>query len=317
MHEHQVSIWNSVPALMQLLTGSGARLPNSLRLVLLSGDWIPLRLPDEIRAAGASARIVSLGGATEASIWSIYFPIDQVEAGIPYGKPLANQRFHVLNDVLRPCPKWTPGDLYIAGLGLATGYWHDDDRTRASFITHPHTGERLYRTGDRGRYVEDGVIEFLGRQDLQVKVNGHRIELGEIEAALQQHPAVDDVVVAAVGEPRGSRQLIAYVVSRNPPTRAELRDFLSRTLPAYMLPGLYVNLDALPLTGRAKSTARRCRSPMPFPRIAPMSRRSSSAQSRRVCWKSGVLSSRGALGCVTTSLISAAIPWRPCRSCPA
>jgi pyochelin synthetase len=195
--DHDVTLWNSVPALMQMLTSylrsEHTAMPDPLRLVLLSGDWIPLALPGEISDCAPGARIVSLGGATEASIWSIHHPVAGREEGwtsIPYGTPLANQGFRVLDPSLRDCPDWVAGELCISGTGLAQGYLGDPETTAARFITHPRDGQRLYRTGDRGRYRPGGVIEFLGREDTQVKVRGHRIELGEIEAALQQHTAV-------------------------------------------------------------------------------------------------------------------------------
>jgi amino acid adenylation domain-containing protein len=221
MHQQQVTIWNSVPALMQILVeytaGRSSQLPNSLRLILLSGDWLPLSLPDQIQALCQNVQVVSLGGATEASIWSIFYPIEavnQASKSIPYGKPLTNQRFYVFNQLLEPCPIWVPGQLYIAGTGLAQGYWRDRNQTSASFITHPQTKERLYKTGDLGRFLPDGNIEFLGREDFQVKVNGYRIELGEIETVLQQHPGVREVVVTAVGELQKNKQLVAYIVPK-------------------------------------------------------------------------------------------------------
>ncbi|MEO1378618.1 MAG: AMP-binding protein, partial [Cyanobacteria bacterium J06635_10] len=184
-----VTIWNSVPALMQMLTEYLSSQPLStalpLRLALLSGDWLPLNLPLQIQSNCSDIQIVSLGGATEASIWSIYYPITTVNPdwkSIPYGKPLSNQQFYVLNELMQPTPIWVTGELYIGGIGLALGYWEDEGKTNASFITHPVTGERLYKTGDLGRYLPSGDIEFLGRSDFQVKINGYRIELGEIEA---------------------------------------------------------------------------------------------------------------------------------------
>jgi amino acid adenylation domain-containing protein len=232
MQQHGVTLWNSVPALLQLLTDyladHPAARPSSLRLAMLSGDWIPLPLPDEIRAIWPRCQVVSLGGATEAAIWSIFYPIEQVSPrwkSIPYGKPLRNQSFHVLNHHLADCPTWVPGELYIGGVGLAEGYWQDAERTAERFITHPRTGQRLYRTGDLGRYLPDGHIEFLGREDFQVKVGGHRIELGEIEAALLAHPAVKEAVVAAVGERHTLKQLVAYVVPETGPTALSSSDF--------------------------------------------------------------------------------------------
>src|SRR5262249_16934984 len=152
------------------------------------------------------------GGATEASIWSILHPVGEVDPSwrsIPYGRAMANQGFHVLDGHLEPRPLWVSGELYISGAGLAMGYWRDAEKTAASFLPHPRTGERLYRTGDLGRWRPDGHIEFLGRDDLQVKIQGHRIELGEVEAALVRHPAVRLAVAAAVGERGRGRRLVA------------------------------------------------------------------------------------------------------------
>jgi amino acid adenylation domain-containing protein len=216
---HGVTIWNTVPILAQLYADELAKAPRaragkSLRLVLLSGDWIPLQLPERLRAHCPDALLVSLGGATEASIWSNFHVIDGIDGAwtsIPYGKPLANQRFHVLGEDLAACPDWVAGTLYIAGEGLAKGYWRDEEKTRWSFLYHPVTRERLYRTGDLGLYWPDGTLEFLGREDTQVKVRGHRIELGEIEAVLSQYERIAGAAVVARGE-RSDRRIVAYVV---------------------------------------------------------------------------------------------------------
>jgi pyochelin synthetase len=212
-----VTVWNSVPALMQVwLDSLGSESePPPLRLVLLSGDWIPVTLPGTIRALAPDAEVISLGGATEASIWSIAHPIRDVPpewTRIPYGRPLANQTMHVLDGHLRPRPVWTPGELFIGGVGVAQGYWAEPERTAERFVVHPVTGERLYRTGDLGRYLPGGEIDFLGRSDHQVKVNGYRIELGEIEAALLRQPEVAEAVATVAIHPQtGRRQLIGYV----------------------------------------------------------------------------------------------------------
>jgi pyochelin synthetase len=271
--QQQVTLWNSVPALMQMLvdyaSGRSDVVLNSLRLVLLSGDWIPLTLPDAIRDVIDEIQIVSLGGATEASIWSIFYPIAALDPdwkSIPYGKPLTNQHFYVFNEALEPCPVWVPGTLYIGGLGLAKGYWRDEQKTRNSFITHPQTGERLYCTGDRGRYLPDGNIEFLGREDLQVKVRGYRIELGEIEAVLGQYPNVQSAIVTAFGEQHSQKNLAAYVVAETKPapTPDELHSFLSQKLPSYMVPSIFMELDNLPLSSNGKVNRRA----LPTPDIA-------------------------------------------------
>ncbi|MCI5193670.1 MAG: amino acid adenylation domain-containing protein [Candidatus Electrothrix sp. AU1_5] len=217
MIRHKVTLWNTVPALMQMLVDyqAGRHLDVPLRLVLMSGDWIPLDLPDRIRKLWPDADLISLGGATEASIWSICYPITTVDPAwksIPYGRPMDNQTFHVLNERLDPCPVWVPGQLFIGGIGLAQGYWRDEEKTHAAFFPHPRTGERLYRTGDLGRWLPDGNIEFLGREDAQVKIRGHRIELGEIETCLSRFPGVKEAIVTAVGEGVREKQLAAYIV---------------------------------------------------------------------------------------------------------
>jgi amino acid adenylation domain-containing protein len=255
-----VTIWSSVPALVEMLVdhcaahAPGEVLP--LRVVMMSGDWIPLGLVPRISRLAPHARRISLGGATEASIWSIWHPIEELApewTSVPYGRPLRNQRFEVLDGAMRPRPIWVPGELYIAGLGLARGYWRDEEKTAAGFVTHPQTGERLYRTGDLGRYLPDGSIEFLGRADFQVKIHGYRIELGEIEAALAQLAGVRSAVAAAVGDP-GARRLVAYVA---PDPGSDLSGegitaALAARLPAYAVPQQVVLLDALPLGANGK-----------------------------------------------------------------
>lgn len=272
LQQERVTIWNTVPALLKLLVECAEEqklaLGDTLRLALLSGDWIPLTLPDRLRSLQPGVQVVSLGGATEASIWSVCYPIEAINpawTSIPYGRPLTNQRCYVLNDACEPCPVWVPGHLYIGGLGLARGYWRDRERTNASFVRHPRTGERLYLTGDQGRHFPDGTIEFLGREDLQVKIQGYRVELGEIETALARHPLVQDVVVIARGEARGEKFLLAYIVvdPSADPTDADLRHFLAERLPAYLVPALFVRLECLPLTANGKVDRRALPAPTP------------------------------------------------------
>jgi amino acid adenylation domain-containing protein len=216
MIKHHVTIWNSVPMLMQMLVEylQHTYNPNQLRHILLSGDWIPLSLSKSIQTTfGEQVTITSLGGPTEASIWSIAFTlpkqISQEWKSIPYGTPLRNQQYYVYDRHLDDCPEWVNGELYIGGVGLAHGYWNDREKTESSFIIHPHTGQRLYRTGDQGRFIPDGYIEFMGRKDFQVKVHGHRVELGEIEYHLQQH---SDIHQAIVTLHHNSQHLIGYLI---------------------------------------------------------------------------------------------------------
>ncbi len=205
--------------------------------------------------------VVSVGGPTETTLWNIWYPIGEVDpawSSIPYGKPIANTRYYVLNEVLEECPIWVPGELCCAGVGVARGYWRDDAKTQAKFVRHPVTGERLYRTGDVGCYLPDGNIEFIGRRDFQVSIRGQRIEPGEIEAALTQHDAVHTAVVIADGE-RHDQRLLAYLVpvAGHAVTPADLRDFAKTKLPEHMVPTGFVLLDRLPLgpTGKVDRRA--------------------------------------------------------------
>ena len=275
LQRHRVTLWNSVPALMQLVLEAlpatataaagdpapAALLP-ALRTVLLSGDWIPVDLPAHIRRQAPGARVHALGGATEASIWSIHHEVDPAvrhHGSIPYGRPLANQRWYVLHDDGEDAPDGVPGELFIAGDGLALGYWGDDERTRAAFAPHPRSGERLYRTGDIGRWRPDGQIEFLGRADGQVKIQGLRLELGEIEHALQAHPDVAACAVLATGDGgtaagAAGRRLVAFAVARagTAPGVEAVQRFLRERLPLHMVPPQLVWLDRLPLNATGK-----------------------------------------------------------------
>jgi amino acid adenylation domain-containing protein len=296
----RVSVWNSVPALMAMLVehaaGSGGRLP--VRLALLSGDWIPVDLPDRIRGLGAEgAQVVSLGGATEAAIWSIHYPVGEVDPGwdsVPYGRPLRNQRFHVLNERWQECPVFVPGELFIAGVGLAEGYWRDPERTAASFVVHPGSGERLYRTGDLGRWLPSGDIEFLGREDFQVKVGGFRIELGEIEAAVAGCPGVKAAVAAALGE-RHHRRLVGYIVPDDGPHDdlvAKVRAHAQEGLPSYMVPPTWTLLDQIPLSANGKVD----RTALPDPSTASASRDDTPAATRLETSILGVVTARSGRG---------------------
>ncbi|MFJ6721770.1 amino acid adenylation domain-containing protein [Streptomyces sp. NPDC091259] len=254
-----VTLWNSVPALMELLVEHMAVsevTSDALRLVMLSGDWFPVTLPERIRRVLGTPEIVSLGGATEASIWSILHPVGEVPAhwpSIPYGRPMRNQTFHVFDESFRPRPTGVPGQLCIGGVGLAEGYLRDGAKTAASFVRHPVTGERLYRTGDLGRFLPGGEIEFLGREDFQVKIQGYRIELGEIEMALLQHPDVRGAAAVVHGRPQGAKRLVAFVVPEEGcRVPADLREFLGAKLPAYMVPETVVAIPELPLTANGK-----------------------------------------------------------------
>lgn len=212
--EHGVTVLNLVPAQMEMymayLQTTEYKL-DTLRLILLSGDWIPVKLVEKIHQKMPNVQCISLGGATEGGIWSIYYPTDRVKStdkNIPYGIPLSNQRFYILNEKNLPCLDYVIGEICIAGKSLAKGYMNDVTLSDQKFQFITEIEERVYKTGDLGLYREDGVIEFVGRKDTQVKINGYRVELGEIENALKRYPGIENAVVVKSNE--GS--LTAYIL---------------------------------------------------------------------------------------------------------
>jgi amino acid adenylation domain-containing protein len=262
LEQEPVTFWDSAPAALQQLTpyfGWGRR--SALRLAFLSGDWIPVKLPDQVRNEFPGTEVVALGGATEAAIWSNFYRVRCVDpnwASVPYGKPVQNARYYILDRWLNPCPIGVQGNLYIAGECLAEGYANEPELTAEKFIPDPFAAtpsERMYRTGDLARYLHDGNIEFLGRADNQVKIRGFRIELGEIEAVLGQHPVVRNCAVVAREDAPGDKRLVAYIVCRPgevAPSGSALRSHLQGRLPDFMLPASFVILPALPLTPNGK-----------------------------------------------------------------
>jgi amino acid adenylation domain-containing protein len=261
--DEHVTFWDSVPSTMQHLVtmleeNNPSFLQSDLRLVFMSGDWIPVSLPQRIQRFFPQAAVISLGGATEGTVWSNYYPVESVgplQTSIPYGVPIANNYFYILDDDRNPVPQGVAGELYIGGVGVARGYMHDPQKTAQSFVRNPFLPgpeERMYKTGDLGRMLPSGVMEFLGRKDHQVKIRGFRVELGEIEAHLVKHPAVQQAVVVDRQDTSGQKYLCAYVVCRQEFTAAAMRDHLAQTLPGYMIPSFLVHLDALPLTANGK-----------------------------------------------------------------
>ncbi|HEX7182532.1 MAG TPA: amino acid adenylation domain-containing protein [Thermoanaerobaculia bacterium] len=265
--EEPITFWDSAPAALQQLApffppAGAPPVSTRLRLVFNSGDWIPVTLPGRVRECFPNVRFVSLGGATEATVWSNFYPIEEVSpwwASIPYGRPIENARYHVLDAGLEPCPPGVPGDLYIGGECLSSGY-DEPGLTACKYIPDPfgeEPGGRLYKTGDRARTWAGGLMEFLGRVDTQVKVRGFRIELGEIESVLAGHPAVREAVVLAREDTPGDQRLVAYLIpepeqAASLPPPAELRRFALVKLPEYMVPSAYVWRESWPLSPTGK-----------------------------------------------------------------
>ncbi|MFJ4439336.1 amino acid adenylation domain-containing protein [Streptomyces sp. NPDC088923] len=255
---HGVTLLQCVPAVLDLLLAAGADtgLGSTPRFALLGGDWIGLDQPARLRALVPGCRFLALGGMTEAAVHSTVFEVEEVDPAwlsVPWGKPLRNMRARVVDSHGHDCPDRVPGELWIAGPGLATGYRGDPERTAERFVEHD--GERWYRSGDLARYRPDGIIEFLGRADHQVKIGGHRIELGEVEAALEADPAVLRAVAVVVDEP--VRRLAALVTpvpggAEPPVLPEEVRARAAGRLVGYMVPESVLIRDALPLTPNGK-----------------------------------------------------------------
>ncbi|GAA1980948.1 non-ribosomal peptide synthetase [Isoptericola halotolerans] len=254
---HGVTWWNSVPLLYDLLLGvaerhDGSASLASLRQVLLSGDWVGLDLAERSAAQAPQARLLALGGATEAAIWSNAQPFDRAEPhwpSVPYGRPLSNQEFRVVDDLRRDRPDRVVGELWIGGAGLARGYCGDPGLTAEKFVVD--AGRRWYRTGDLGRYWPDGTLEFCGRCDAQVKVGGHRVELGEVEAALERLPGVERGV-AVLADDRSRLLAMVTTGAEAQVDETALRDLLREDLPPSAVPARVVAVDELPLTANGK-----------------------------------------------------------------
>lgn len=268
LSDGDVTVWDSAPqALQRLLPFLPERARASrLRVVMLSGDWIPLSLPAAIQRVFAGAAVHSLGGATEAAIWSNWFPVGELDPrwnSIPYGRPIQNARYHVLDRRRHLVPVGVPGDLYIGGACLAEGYHQRPELTALRFVPDPFQERepdgrpaRLYRTGDLARWFDDGKLEFLGRADFQVKVRGFRVELGEIETALRALVEVSDAVCVARRDASGQQSLWAWVTLKagagadvDP---AALRRRVAERLPDFMVPAAVMVLERMPMSQNGK-----------------------------------------------------------------
>ncbi|XIG27219.1 amino acid adenylation domain-containing protein [Lysobacter enzymogenes] len=262
-----ITFWDSAPAVFQqllfYLEEAGRDGESALRLAFFSGDWIPLEFFDAIRRAFPRCEMIGLGGATEATVWSNFYPVERIDphwVSIPYGRPIQNARYYVLDAHLNAMPIGSRGDLYIGGECLTAGYFGREDLTAERFVPDPHgtaPDARMYKTGDLARYRADGNMEFLGRNDFQVKIRGFRIELGEVDARLAEHAAVRESVVVARKDGTGEKRLIAYVVPADPGAdaaglAASLRTHMAARLPDYMVPSAFVRIEGLPLTPNGK-----------------------------------------------------------------
>ena len=257
--EHQVSVLQCVPSLLRSLLDQDALAGcTSLRHVFCGGEPLDAGLQERFFAS-VGVNLHHLYGLTETSIDTTFFTCSpKSQTGVaPIGQRIANTRVYILDNRLEPVPIGVPGELYVGGLSLARGYLNNPGLTADRFIPDPFSveeGARLCRTGDRAKWRHDGIIEFVGRFDQQIKIRGHRIEPAEIEAALRRHPTVRDTVVAARPDSDHGDRLVAWIVPAEgmSPELKDMGAFLAKSLPRFMLPGRYVVVDALPLTPSGK-----------------------------------------------------------------
>jgi surfactin family lipopeptide synthetase A len=253
----QVSLINTVPSAMTELLRMG-KVPSSVRTVNLAGEVLTATLVQHLYQKRTIERVVNLYGPTEDTTYSTCANVERTGTGAPpIGRPVTETEVYILDQYLQPVPVGAAGELYIAGQGLARGYLNRPEQTALRFIPHPFSqraGARLYRTGDKARYMADGNIQFMGRMDRQVKLRGFRIELGEIAAVLREHQMVEEAVVVCDEEQSGEKRLVAYVVAKESVDIdfGELRRHVQEKLPGFMIPALYSQLDALPLTVNGK-----------------------------------------------------------------
>lgn len=258
---HQISFWDSAPAaLMQLTSFMPTKGSDTLRLVFLSGDWIPLSLPPALQSVYANVQVIALGGATEAAIWSNFYPVKHIEPhwrSVPYGLPITNARYYVLDRDLSPCPIGVTGDLYIGGQCLSLGYFKQPELTASRYLPDPYAkvpGGVLYYTGDTARRMPDGNIEFIGRVDNQIKLRGFRIELGEIDAVLKQDSRIREVLSMVREDTSGVKKLVVYLQLMNGAqlTLQDAKALVTAQLPDYMSPAAMVLIEQWPTTVNGK-----------------------------------------------------------------
>ncbi len=261
----EVSLVNTVPSIIaELLQVDG--LPPSVRTVNLAGEPLQNQLVQQIYQNDRIRKVLNLYGPSEDTTYSTFAQVNKGDRSVTIGRPIANTQIYLLDTKLQPVPIGVPGEIYIGGAGLARGYLNRSELTKERFIPNPFNNKlksHLYKTGDLARYLADGNLEYLGRADHQVKIRGFRIELGEIENALLKHPAVRKIVVVVREDKAGVKQLVAYIVSLQGqiPTVSELRKYLKELLPDYMIPGVFIFLDTLPMLPNGKVD--RCALPVP------------------------------------------------------
>ncbi|MDR3637955.1 MAG: amino acid adenylation domain-containing protein [Isosphaeraceae bacterium] len=264
LREHDVNCLWLTSTLFNLVIDERPQALSSVSHLVVGGEALSAAHVRKALDELPRTQIVNGYGPTEGTTFTCCYPIPRpLDSGlrsIPIGRPIANTRVYVLDPDRQLLPVGVPGELYIGGDGLARGYWHQPELTAERFVADPFgggPGARLYKTGDRCRWRADGTIEFLGRLDHQVKIRGHRTEPGEVEAALLTHPAVREAAVVAHEFSAGDWRLVAYLVGPPALDGAELRSFLGRSLPDYMVPSDFILVDSLTVTPNGKLDRRK------------------------------------------------------------
>ena len=251
VEQNHITIWNTVPQLASLLIDElesnilYTHYIGQLKLFLLSGDWIPVNLSNRIRRYYRSTNIVSLGGATEGSIWSVWYEINEMKkewSSVPYGVAMPNQKIYVLNHNGDHCPVGVIGEIYIGGFGVALNYWNNKELTDGSFIEHSKLN-RLYKTGDLGKWNSNGYLEFIGRKDNQVKLNGYRVELGEISAKLMKLNGIDNAIVQ-IQNKDNRNYLVGYLSPSDHKVQSKTQTAINKDTFQLEQHGLIQNLEA-------------------------------------------------------------------------
>ncbi len=251
--QNRIDMLQITPSRLQLLLSDERYRPcfENLTEIMIGGEALPENLLDEVRKL-TRAKIYNMYGPTETTIWSTVKDLT-AETAVNIGTPIANTQIYIVDSNNHPQPVGVIGELCIAGDGLARGYWKRPELTAGKFVPNPfRPGERMYRTGDTARWLQNGNIEFLGRIDYQVKIRGYRIELGEIENRLLQHEAIQGAVVIDRADDNGLKSLHAYFVASRKLTAAELREYMEQCLPDYMIPASFSQLERIPQTPSGK-----------------------------------------------------------------
>ncbi|WP_344599145.1 non-ribosomal peptide synthetase, partial [Streptomyces violaceusniger] len=262
INRHRITAVWLTAALFQLFAEDDPGCLRGLHEVWTGGDVVPAEAVRRVRQACPELTVVDGYGPTETTTFATRHPLtphDPLPSTVPIGRPLDSHRVYLLDPALRLVPPGTPGELYIAGTGLARGYLGRPGATAERFVADPYgaPGERAYRTGDLARWTPQGHLQFLGRADNQIKLRGFRIETGEIETHLTTHPTIAQATVTVHQDQRGTKRLIAYLVpatghTPDTPDTDLLRAHLARTLPEYMIPAAFLTLPELPLTANGK-----------------------------------------------------------------